>query len=111
MSIDCTKTDPEPLLSQIEEAKLIKHLQDLASVGYGYTRAEVVSMATDYAIYSFMDRWPELRVVKSSSLSQLRAKSASETSICSYFQELESILDKYSLNDKPHSIYNIDEKH
>ena len=57
-----------------------------------------------------MDRWPELRVVKSSSLSQLRAKSASKTSICSYFQELESILDKYSLKDKPHLIYNIDEK-
>ena len=51
VSIDCTKTGPEPLLSQIEEAKLVKHLQDLASVGYGYTRAEVVSMATDYAIY------------------------------------------------------------
>ena len=51
VSIDCTKTGPEPLLSQIEEAKLVKHLQDLTSVGYGYTRAEVVSMATDYAIY------------------------------------------------------------
>ena len=36
--------------------------------------------------------------------------SASETSICSYFRELESILDKYSLKDKPHVIYNIDEK-
>ena len=83
-------------------------------------------MATDYAIYpeksnknekgfsmqwfySFMDRWPELRVVKPSSLSELRAKSASETSICSYFQELESILDKYSLKDKPNLIYIIDE--
>ena len=51
MSIDCTKTGPEPLLSQIEEAKLVKHLQDLAFVGYGYTRAKVVSMATSYAIY------------------------------------------------------------
>ena len=35
LSIDCTKTGPEPLLSQIEEAKLVKHVQDLASVGYG----------------------------------------------------------------------------
>ena len=26
VSIDCTKTGAEPLLSQIEEAKLVKHL-------------------------------------------------------------------------------------
>ena len=38
VSIDCTKTGPEPLLSQIEKAKLVKHLQ-------------VVSMTTDYPIY------------------------------------------------------------
>ena len=38
VSIDCTETGPEPLLSEIEEAKLVKHLQDLTSVGYGYTR-------------------------------------------------------------------------
>ena len=37
----------EPLLSQIEKAKLVKHLQDLASVGYGYTRDEIVSITTD----------------------------------------------------------------
>ena len=37
VSIDCTKTDPEPLLSKIEEAKLVNtyKIQDLASVGYG----------------------------------------------------------------------------
>ena len=34
-------------MSKIEEVKLVKHLQDLASVGYGYTRAEIVSMTTD----------------------------------------------------------------
>ena len=52
--------------------------------------------------YKFMDRWPELRVVEPSSLSELSAKIAFETSICSYF--LESILNKYSLKDKPHLI-------
>ncbi|XP_062586712.1 uncharacterized protein LOC134248318 [Saccostrea cucullata] len=127
VDIDCTKTGPEPLLSQFEEAKLVNHLKELASVSYGYTMAEVLSMATDYSIhlgkkhikekslsmqwfYSFMGRWPELRVVKPSSLSELRAKCASETSIRSYFCKLESILDKYNLKDKPHLIYNIDEK-
>ena len=33
VSIDCTKTGPEPLLSQFEEVKLVKPLKDLASVG------------------------------------------------------------------------------
>lgn len=59
----------------------------------------MISMATDYAVhlgkkprnekkklsmqwfYNFMEMWPKLRVVKSSSLSELRAKSASEISI------------------------------
>ena len=51
VSIDRTKTSQEPLVSRIEEVKLIKHLKDLASDGYGYKRAEVVSMTTDNAIY------------------------------------------------------------
>ena len=43
-----------------------------------------------------MDRWPKLSVVKRSSLSEIGAKSAPEKSTSSYFQELESILDKYT---------------
>ncbi|XP_062621365.1 uncharacterized protein LOC134282954 [Saccostrea cucullata] len=42
VDIDCIKTGPEPLLSQFEEAKLVNHLKELASVRYGYTRAEVL---------------------------------------------------------------------
>jgi hypothetical protein len=33
-----------------EEAKLCEHLKDLASFGYGYTRAEGVNLASGYAI-------------------------------------------------------------
>ena len=51
------------LLSKIGETKLVKHLQNLASIGYGYTRAEVVSMATDYAIYlgKKQQKWERLK--------------------------------------------------
>jgi hypothetical protein len=138
------------VLSLDEEAKLCKHLKDLASVGYGYTRAEVVNLqnlcisrfsrvktripvsiespdlASDYAVslgkrkddqpftlnwfYNFIKRWPELNVVRPSSLSEQRAKCASEESVTKYFNELERILRKYDLFDKPHLIYNIDEK-
>lgn len=124
--IDCTKSGPETLLSQLEEAKLVAHIKDLAAVGYGYTRAEVISMASDYAVhlgkrredqknlsmqwfYSFMSRWPELHVVKPSSMLEQRARCASEESITKYFEELDRILTKYNLKDKPDVIYNIDE--
>ena len=59
---------------------------------------------------SFIGRWPELRVVKPSSLSEQRAKSASKESLNNYFVELNKIMLKYDLKDKPQHIYNIDEK-
>ena len=127
VSVDCTKPGPEPVLSQLEESKLVAHIKELAAVGYGYTRAEVLEMASDFAValgkrrktdkpfsmqwfYSFMSRWPELHVVKPSSLLEQRARCASEESINKYFSELEHIITKYHLKDKPHLIYNIDEK-
>ena len=99
----------------------------MAYVGYGYTRSEILTMATDYTIhlgkreseekvfsmnwfYSFIRRWPELRVIKPSSLSEQRAKGASEESLTHYFEELDKIMTKYHLKNKPEHIYNIDEK-
>ena len=76
LSIDCMKSGPETLLSQLEEAKLEAHVQDHAVVGYGYTRAEVISMVSDYAVHL-----GKRRVVKPPSLSEQRARCASEESI------------------------------
>ena len=72
-------------------------------------------MATDYAVhlgkrekvfsmnwfYGFISRWPELWVIKPSNLSEQRAKSASEESLKNYFDELNNIIRKYDLADKP----------
>ena len=33
-SIDCIKSGPETLLSQLEEAKLVANIKELAAVGY-----------------------------------------------------------------------------
>ena len=99
----------------------------MAYVGYGHTRAEISKMTTDDAIhlgkrdkdekvfsmnrfYSFIGRWRELRVAKPSSLSEQRAKPVSEESLNNYFVELNKIMMKYDLKDKPQHIYNIDEK-
>ena len=126
VDIDCVTMGTAPILSMDEEAKIVQHLKSMASFGYGYTRQEVVDVATDYAVQfgkrthdtpltlnwfrRFVIRWPELHVLKSRALEQQRAKSASETTVSAYFSELEDIIKKYNLHDKPHLIFNVDEK-
>lgn len=87
-------------------------------VFYRYTRSEVVYLGhrektkpfTLNWSYSFMSRWPVLKTVKARGLAIPRAKSASRENIDKYFHELETILIKYNIIDKPQCIYNIDEK-
>lgn len=126
IDIDSSTSGRAPVLSLEEEAKLVNHLQEVAKLGYGYSRQEVVDAASDYAFelgkcskdqpltlnwfVKFFGRWPELRVLKPRSLDIQRAKSASSAAVDSYFVELENILLKYDLKVKPHLIYNVDEK-
>ncbi|KAH3747401.1 hypothetical protein DPMN_181827 [Dreissena polymorpha] len=67
---------PQPPFSNEEEAHLVEHIKTMAECGYGYGRAEVVTMASEYAVYlekrdqahplsmkwfrGFMPRWTEL---------------------------------------------------
>lgn len=118
---------PQPLLSQEQEARLVDHIKKSTDLGYGYTRTDVTTLATDYAVdlglkdkdgkplslqwfRSFMDRWPELKTERPRALAMSRAKCTSQEVVDSFFDELETILTKYNLKDKPHCIYNIDEK-
>ena len=126
VSIDCTKPGPSPTLSNIEEASLCEHVKCMSSIGYRYSRSEVMSLASEYLVsmgrrepgkpmsdrwfYNFLKRWPELKLVKPSSLEMVRAKNTTPEVISKYFSELENILDKYCLRDKPECIYNVDEK-
>ena len=110
-----------------QEAHLVNHIKKMCNLGYGYTRVEVADLATNYAIdlglkdrtdkplslqwfRSFMDRWPDIKLQRPRALSLSRAKSASKEAVDLYFNELEYILDKYDLKNKPQCIYNIDEK-
>ena len=126
VDVDCVKSGPNPMFTLEQEARLVDHVTMLAKVGYGYTRGELCSLATEYAIdlelrsrdnplslqwyRSFIQRWPNLAVKKPRTLSLARAKATSEDAVNSYFLELDKILTKYSLKDKPQYIYNIDEK-
>ena len=124
---ESTKSGPSPLFSSEEECLFADHLKKMASFGYGYIRSEVLTMATDYAIYlgkktqsdkplslkwfyGFIGRWPDLKIVKARSLEIMRAKATSPETVSAYFTELSKILDKYDLHGKPQLIYNVDEK-
>ena len=126
VSVDTTKSGPEPIFSAFEEAKLVDHIRYMSNMGYGYTRNQVIELASDFAVHlekrerekplsrfwysNFMSRWPELHLVKPRSLSSIRAKCASVDKVQAYYKELEKNLTKYNLKDSPQSIYNIDEK-
>lgn len=57
-----------------------------------------------------MKRWPDLKVVKPRTLEYQRAKSSNQWNVKRYFVEVSSILTKYNLFDKPHRVFNVDEK-
>ncbi|XP_045169024.1 uncharacterized protein LOC123531825 [Mercenaria mercenaria] len=119
-------TGPGPLFTQEEEAKLVEHIKHMADLGYGFTITEVVSKASDYAVFlkkrspdkplsvkwfsGFRKRWPELRVTKPRALTKCRAASTSQQAVNSYFTNLETVIMNNNLLNKPECIYNIDEK-
>ena len=126
VNIDTVKSGPSPLFSAEQEAYLSQHLITMAEIGYGYSRQEAINLASDYVVhlkiknpghrfslswlYGFLDRWPDLRVKKPRALEIARAKSATRPVIERYFQELDRILTKFHLKDKPARLYNLDEK-
>ncbi|KAL4223277.1 hypothetical protein ACF0H5_016749 [Mactra antiquata] len=75
---EATHSGPQPLFSMEEEHHYVEHIKFMSDCGYGYSRSEVVDMATEYAISlekrdkdhpltfkwfrGFMSRWPELKL-------------------------------------------------
>ncbi|KAJ8303360.1 LOW QUALITY PROTEIN: hypothetical protein KUTeg_019756 [Tegillarca granosa] len=126
VGIDVIKSGPDPLFSLEEESQLFDHISTMAEIGYGYTRAETLNLASDYSVhlghrerqhplslcwlYNFLQRWPDVRIQKPHSLEAVRAKCTSKEIVNRYFEELEKILNKYGLKDKPERVFNIDEK-
>ena len=102
----------------------------MSSIGYGYSRADVMNIAAEYLssmnrhepfkpltdkwFYNFLKRWPEWKPVrtlpKPSGLEMIRARSSNPEIIAKYYAELSVILEKYNLIDRPECIYNVDEK-
>ncbi|KAJ8304737.1 hypothetical protein KUTeg_018320 [Tegillarca granosa] len=106
------KIDPEttvmgmfPLLSQYEEAKLLKHFETMTAYGYGYTLQECTDIATEFAIQlgkhtadkpltmkwmrGFRARWPDVQKFSPRALEYTRAKMTMEAIVMEYFDNLE----------------------
>ena len=48
---EATRSGPTPMFTQEEEAHFSEHLKFMSLCGYGYSRAELVDKATEYAIF------------------------------------------------------------
>ena len=123
---ETVKSGRSPLLSSLQEAELVDHLKLMADYGYGYSRQEVVDLASDLAVQlgirdkhhpftlnwfrSFVTKWPEIRVLKPRGLEVARAKAASAPVVEKYFTELEDVIKANGLEESPQLIYNVDEK-
>jgi hypothetical protein len=58
ISIDCISSGIAPILSQYEEAKIVKHIRIVANLGYGYTRQEVVTSSQEHvSLVVFVGNW------------------------------------------------------
>ena len=76
IDLECCTMGAIPLFSLGEEARFVSHLKEMANIGYGYSRQEVVDVTSNFAVhlnkrtrdnpmslkwfYSFLGRLPEL---------------------------------------------------
>lgn len=112
-----------------EENILVKHLQDMESLGFGLNIHAVCELAFELAeqnsiphrfnrdkraagydwYQGFMARHPVLSLRKPEGLSAARAAMLNPNVISDHFDKLGAVMDKYELKDKPGQIYNLDE--
>ena len=110
------------LFSGAEENELADHCRNMARLGYGYCRWQVLEMAGNMAkqtgrdiepkkdwYYNFIKRCPDLSIQKPKKREISRVRGTTEVNVKNYFQELDIILTKYNLKNKPEQIWNIDE--
>jgi hypothetical protein len=92
-------------LTSEQEDDLAEHLQQMAHIGYGYQRGEIINLASDFFncidnnnsrlskqwYQSFMLRNPNLSLLQPSSLEAARARCVNENNIKDYFNKVELI--------------------
>ena len=103
----------------------VEHIKS-SSLGYGYTRSQVIQLASEFLssigvlqkpklsqqwYNGFIRRWPELKKTQPSSLASVRAQASDPSKIYAYFDELRDIFEKYDLANSPERLFNVDGKY
>ena len=119
-----SKPGPAPYLTEEEERELAEFLIQVARLGYGKTKQEVLDILrktlekkkVDTSKFNgegwwtrFKERHPQLSLRTADPLSMSRANSLSQATIDAYFNLLEEMLKENQLLDKASRIYNMDE--
>jgi hypothetical protein len=61
--LDILHAGAAPLFNQKQESNIVEHVKTMSEIGYGYTRAEVVDLASDYAVNKGNNKITELRTI------------------------------------------------
>lgn len=128
---DCKKKGlgPEGTLGAENEKRLVRHIQNLSSVGFAPDRQTVRVLAYKFAeklnishkfskecemagyawLNSFLRRNPELTIRQAEGLSVARGQGMNREDTSHFFTILQSVFEEHSLMDKPGHIFNVDE--
>lgn len=112
---ETVSSGPQALFTQEEEALFVEHIKAMALLEYGYSRTEVTAQASNYTVFigkrdkdhllsdrwfrGFMDRWPEMKVLKPRALSNYRAETKTREAVTSYFTYPKAVLEENQLLD------------
>ena len=128
VDVDC-RSGPPTVLTKDEEEQLAVYCVNMADMGFGLTRCDVMEKAFQIAERSsrkhlfnestaaagrswfdgFRSRHPKLTIRSTQSLSHSRAYSANKETITDFFAKLGGICAKLNLLAKPMQIFNMDE--
>ena len=113
------------LLNDEEERVLVEHLNHMDYLGYGYTKKDILLIATDYAISlnkypkslclgknwfkKFKRRFPDVNPKKQQTLAMERENATSAGTVHIYYTNLKAMLDSGDISGEPSSIYILDE--
>ena len=118
---------PATILTAEEEHKLVQWCIEMAAIGYGQTRQQLIEMVRKIMDttgrpnpfkdnrpgkdwwYAFLRRHPEISARNPQALQEVRAHTCTPAAIYQWFNEYEQLLLKNDILDKPVRIWNCDE--
>ena len=118
------KSGPVPYLNKDEEEQLVDFLIQLAKIGHGKTKQDVLSIVKRTIQKKqlnvkgfngegwwtrFKQRHPSLSLRTADPLAMVRSECTRQEVIDDYFKLLEGTLSSLNISDKPQYIYNMDE--